>query len=252
MLTREEYLLYCKKFKKAWQYLCSLSADKDEVIHEICNLRGYSYERMQSILKKAEFIYLDSLPEKLNKQDRDLALFDEEGNFILLDRFIFPVKDMLGNIIALIGWYPDEKKYITTPSKYFSKACLFYGMEQLGEKGIGGTWYVTEGIFDSLSLRSLGFKSVAMMGISGSRYKESLYSLFSRVVAIPDNDFQGRKVLKNDLWNLPSTGKYFRWKGKSNIKDIDDFIKTFEEDDLKDVFSSVVGERNRVVTLEMQ
>lgn len=251
MLTREEYLLYCKKFKKAWQYLCSLSADKDEVIHEICSQRGYSYERMQPILKNAEFIYLDSLPEKLNKQDGDLALFDDNGNFILLDRFIFPVKDMLGNVIALIGWYPDEKKYITTPSKYFSKACLFYGMEQIGEKGLGGTLYLTEGIFDSLSLRSLGFKSLAMMGISGSRYKESLYSLFSRVVAIPDNDPQGRKVLKNDLWNLPSNGKYFRWSGNYKIKDVDDLIRTFEEDDLFDVFSSVVREQDRIVTLEM-
>ena len=153
---------------------------------------------------------------------------------------------MVGNIVALIGWFPDEKKYITTPSRLFSKKCLFYGMEQLSMTGIGKNYFIVEGIFDSLSVRSLGYNCVAMMGISVSRYTEVLYSLFKNIVAIPDNDNEGRRVITEDRWRLPSNGKYLRLKG--NCKDIDDVLKVY---DMSNVFDDVWAVYDKVVTVDL-
>lgn len=203
------------------------------------------------MLKKIGFAYIDSDmfdKERLAKLDAngDLGLFTKDGNFLLMGRFIFPVKDMLGNVIALIGWFPDEKKYITTPSKLFKRQCLLFGLEQLSETGIGQDYFIVEGIFDSISVRASGFNCVALMGISASNHTRVLYSLFKRLVGIPDNDSEGQKVIKQDKWKLPSNSKYLHWGGK--IKDIDDMLKTY---DMSEVFNEVWSEPDRVVKIDL-
>lgn len=251
ILSKEEYDDYCKRFKIAWNYILSSSYERNSVIEKICELRGYSIEsNMPNMLKKIGFAYLDPEvfnPDKLRKLDKngDLGLYSDKSNFLLLERFIFPVCDMLGNIIALIGWFPDEKKYVTTPSKLFSKKCLFFGMEQLKSTGIGKNYYLVEGIFDSISVRSLGFNCVALMGITVSNYTEVLYSLFKKIIAIPDNDKEGRNVIKYDKWKLPSNSKYLNWKG-NNLKDIDDMIKYY---DMSETLKDVWNESDRIISI---
>ena len=240
MLSKEEYDSYCSRFKKAWGFLKKYSIPQPQVIEEICELRTtggrvYEVERMRDILEVAEFIYIDEDKcnvEKLKVLGDDLALFSNKGNFLLSGRYIFPVKDMIGNVVALIGWYPDEKKYVTTPSRLFSKNCMFYGMEQLGNRGkIGGKYFLVEGIFDS--------------------YKQLMYSLFGRIIAIPDADKQGREVIQKNKWNIPSNASYFKWSGIPWAKDIDDVVNGFEYDDVKEMLGELWNDKSRIITLNM-
>lgn len=253
MLSREVYKDYCKRFNSVWRYLQSVSKPTEKVVSEICTLRGYDMGRMYSVLRRQGFSFVDDMDkfEKLRTAGDDLALFSKEGNFLLSGRYIFPVYDMLGNVVALIGWYPDEKKYVTTPSKLFSKSGMFFGMEQLGSTGIGKPYVLVEGIFDSLSVRSLGFNCVAQMGISSSRYKEVLYSLFKSILAIPDNDKQGVDVVVNDKWKLPVNGKYMRWKSNYYLKDIDALCNAYSEEDMIDLLKEVQNQKDRVVVVEL-
>lgn len=262
----EEYKEYCDKFKAVWKYLKSNSKSLNEIVNEICEYRLYfnSFDKWYSILSEVEVAYVSeetcSFEKLKNDNFKDLALFSDEGNFLLNNRYILPVRDMQGNIIALIGWYPDRKKYITTPSKFFSKDCLFFGLEQLSKTGIGKDYFLVEGIFDSLSLRAMGYNAVACMGISSSRVKELLYGLFRKIVAIPDNDTQGRKVVTNDLWNLPRNASYFKWSGKLQfddnsedveIKDIDRFCSLFEEESIKEILDLSLSSRDRIIKIEI-
>lgn len=249
MLKEQDYSEYCRKYNSIYKYLKQHSVNQTNVAKKICDMRGYYPERMMDTLIRAGFIYLDdsSCTEKLKIFGDDYGLFSSNDTFLLDGRYIFPVKDMLGNVIALVGWYPDEKKYITTPSRFFSKACLFYGMEQIGRSGIGKPYVLVEGIFDSLSVRSLGVNCVAQMGISNSRYKSIMYSMFSKLLAIPDNDVEGRGVILNDEWSLPSRSSYFRWIGDSS-KDIDDFCNSYEAEDVKELLLESFKDTRRVVT----
>lgn len=248
-LTKEEYDDYCSRYKKVWKYLNDVSYEEDSIIQSICDLRGYDLEgNMPTMLKEIGFVFIDEdlFDEiKLLKISRDLGIYTNKNTFLLKGRYIFPVKDMLGNIVALIGWYPDDKKYITTPSKFFKKGCMLFGMEQLEKTGIGKDYILVEGIFDCISVRSLGLNCVALMGIKATNYTKVLYTLFKGIVAIPDNDKEGRKVIANDAWKLPVNGKYFKWVG--SLKDIDDMIKYY---DMKDILKDIWKEKERVVTLE--
>ena len=252
MISREYYLDYCKRFKKVWSFLKSKSFPEDKVIHEICELRGYDYGRMASTLKEVGFALLkeDEDLSMLQSAKDDLGLINSDGQFRLLKRFIFPVRDMLGNVIALIGWYPDEKKYITTPSAMFSKQCLFFGLEQLSGTGTGKPYFLVEGIFDSISIRSAGFNSVAVMGINSSRYQQAMYSMFRRIIAIPDNDEEGRDVFLRDKWKLPMGSNYVSWKNMP-FKDIDDFVKNYDEEDVRELLLEIWKENSRIINIEL-
>lgn len=251
MLSKEEYKDYCVRFRKVYSFLESKSIPKINVAKEICALRGYYPERMVNILVKAGFLRIEdnSCYSQLKNAGGDLGLF-KDGHFLLEGRYIFPVCDMLGNIIALIGWYPDEKKYVTTPSRLFSKTCQFYGMEQLGVTGLYKDYILVEGIFDCLSVRSVGLPCVAQMGINSSRYKVAMYSLFKSFLSIPDNDGEGRKVISTDAWKLPNNSKYLRWSGDTS-KDIDILCNSYEEEDIRDMLLNSFKEDKRVVTVKI-
>lgn len=269
MSLQKDYKEYCDKFNTVWKYLQSCSKDVDTIVEEVCSHRLYfdSFDKWKRIFSETGIAYVSSSTCDYSKlQGRnfeDLALFSdtEDGKkyFILNERYILPVRDMLGNVIALIGWYPDTKKYITTPSKYFSKDCLFFGMEQIGKTGLGKDYFVVEGIFDSLSLRALGYNAIAMMGIDSSRVKMAMYGLFRKLVAIPDNDKQGRKVLKGDLWKVPRNGCYLRWTGSFedaegdmiSIKDIDQLCRMYEDDSIKHMLDECIKHKNRVIKVEI-
>lgn len=257
MLTREEYVGYCRRYNLVWKYLTSCSYESDSVIDSLCELRGYDREQpIWATLKKYGFCYIDQDLFDWSKikgvdKDKDLGISTKDDKFLLTDRFIFPVKDMLGNIVALIGWKQgSERKYVTTPSRLFSKNCMFFGLEQLASTGIGKPYVLVEGIFDSLSVRSLGLNCIAMMGISSSRYKNVMYSLFSKFLAIPDNDKEGRKVVNGDLWRLPSNSKYLKLVS-SEIKDVDDLIKTYDGSEVKQLLIDAQKEPDRVVEVKI-
>jgi DNA primase len=210
---------------------------------------------MYNTLQEYGFCFIDDVSklDRLNRKEfSDLGLFHRE-KFLLTGRYIFPVRDMLGNVIALIGWYPDEKKYITTPSALFSKSGMFFGMEQVSKTGIGKDYVLVEGIFDSLSVRAEGFNCVAQMGISASPQKEALYGLFRRMVAIPDSDKEGRKVVSTNKWKLPETSSYLQWVSKSGnqIKDIDDLCKNYESVVVRDILLDSFMDRSRIIKYEL-
>lgn len=249
MLSQDYYSEYCRTFSSIERYLRKYAQEDKRTFSQICNARGYYLERMEDILRKAGFFYIENVEctNTLRRLSSDYALFGKDGKFLLEGRYIFPVRDMLGNTITLIGWYPCAKKYITLPTRMFSKSSLFYGMEQLNSTGIGKKYFLTEGIFDTLSLRSLGYNAIAQMGIDSSRYKSSMYTMFSRLVGVPDNDSEGREVIGKDKWVLPSNSSYFRWIGDSS-KDIDSLINSYEEEDLKDLLNDVMNDKKRVIT----
>lgn len=74
------------------------------------------------------------------------------------------------------------------------------------------------------------------------------------VLAIPDNDKEGRKVLKEDIWGIPSNGKYLRWSGSGakGIKDIDDLVKSFEAEDVREMLLDAWKEPDRTVNIILE
>lgn len=235
----------------------------DEVISEVMSMRKYTTspyaEAMERTLREIGVFKLDYVSDILivdpEISQEDLKLFglvDRNGNYLLSGRYTVPIRDISGNVTALTGWYPDVKKYVTTPTYGFSKDGQFFNMECYAKSFNGdypkykdeetgevleskGLVYLVEGIFDTLSLRALGFPALGNMGLDMSLIKTEILTRFGKVIAIPDNDNAGKGT--NKYKNAFSgKGKNVSWLIKNEnvvvqlpkgVKDSDDFIKGY-------------------------
>ena len=235
----------------------------DEVIAEVMSMRKYVYspyaEQIEKTLKEVGIFKLDYfseiqyiIPELTTENAKLYGLLDRNGNYLLAGRYAVPIRDIAGKVTALVGWYPDVKKYVTTPTYGFSKDGQFFNMDCFQKSFDGdypkykdeetgevlestGMVYLVEGIFDTLALRSLGFPVLGNMGLDMSLVKTEILSRFGKVIAIPDNDNAG-KGTNPYLNRISGKGKKVAWTIKNEnvivqlpkgVKDSDDFVKGF-------------------------
>lgn len=246
------YRQCCKNLEQAYEYMKSLFSDS--YVDELCQLRGYVGKEQRELIKSMQLGCCDVEDvEVLGDFRRELGLVSDKDNFIMPGRYIIPVEDLVGNIVALIGYYPDYKKYITTPSPFFSKECQFFNYKQAYElswKEFGGFVILVEGIFDCLSLRSLGLPAIATMGASVTKTKGLLLRNFKKVLCIPDDDATGRRALNRYApsgWKVPSNATFLRFHGglyemsngeSLHCKDMDNFVSWYEADDVREILLS--------------
>lgn len=265
----EEYERVYREIKKR----CDLKQD----MQDLCTFRGYALGYEQSKLIEELGICHYDMPEKeyeiiLGDRAEELGLVTKNGYFLLNNRYIIPVRDALGNLVTLIGYYPDAKKYITVPAPFFSKDVLFFNFDHafpLSFEKFGGVVVLVEGIFDCLSLRAIGLPAIATMGSTVSREKYEILHMFNKVLYIPDNDAVGRKALnrrdKVHGWRVPSTATGLRLQGivdfrsEENmsdtlikpIKDVDNLISWFDGDSVREEILKYADSRMEIEDFDM-
>jgi len=217
----------------------------DEIVYELMGRRRYTSVGMFNTLKKVgifKFDYVSELriidPTVTDAQLKDWGMVTDSGDYLLRGRYVTPIRDIAGRVTALVGWYPDVKKYVTTPTYGFSRDTQFFNIDcyrQSIEK-CGGVVYLVEGIFDTLSLMSLGLPAIGNMGIELSPFKTQSLTRFGKVVAIPDNDSAGRGVSpftsavsgkkRKMVWGIENEHVFVTLP--KTVKDVDDFIRDFD------------------------
>lgn len=151
-----------------------------------------------------------SLPEWMTQEHLG---FVTKGKYLTqAGRIVFPVKDVRGNIAGFVGWDPFvQPKYLDSKNYgYKAKQSMFYGMEMLP------TYYtnkepviVTEGMMDTLYLRSEGFQAMASLGSYLTPYMVAILKRFGdRLIMIPDNDSTGDNYVAQCKRVLPKALVY--------------------------------------------
>lgn len=221
-----------------------------DVIEELCKRRHYHDERMINLLKTKQIFLMPSLSDvqilaevkglHLTPQlMRSTGLVGDTGEFWLQDRYAIPLRNYSGDVIALVCWFPDARKYITTGTLGFSSTTTFFNQESYTKSRLPNSSqtiaFVVEGIFDALSIESLGYCAFGNQGLALSPVKKEMLSRFDMVYFIPDNDNPGSKSNKylckrsSHLWDTPN-GRLIQLQGA--VKDMDDFVKKFNPDSL--------------------
>lgn len=235
----------------AYEYIQSCFVAEDVYTQGLCTLRNYFYgknEAQERIIRELKIgICGDNLDLDVLK---DMGCYElgliTTNNFLLSGRYIIPVYDIGNNLVSLIGYFPNDRKYMTVPGPWFSKNILFFNYRQAYElswKEYNGLVFVVEGIFDCLSLRSIGLPCIATMGSTVSETKRDLLKLFNKVIAIPDNDDVGRRSISRNSeqgWKVPENATFLRFHGETTIdgvtyhcKDMDNLVTMFDEESVR-------------------
>lgn len=255
MLKNQVFPYYrdcCKLLNEVYDVIKGSFGESD--YKDLASLRGYFDDNQVNLLKTMN-LGLCNIDESLLPESEllpDLGLVSKKENVILNGRYIIPVEDVAGNLCSLIGYYPDFKKYITLPTPYFSKECQFFNFKQAYElswREYNGFVILVEGIFDCLSLRSIGLPCIATMGASVSVIKGELLKVFRKVLAIPDDDTTGRKALNRYSkkgWKVPYNTTFLKFSGGMceigsellHCKDMDNFVSWYDANDVREILLS--------------
>lgn len=240
----------------------------DDSAEKLCSLRGYPIGEspQYDLLKDLNIGLFEVSDNDLFKEyDTALGLYSQKGNLLLNGRYIIPVEDISGNLVSLIGYFPDTRKYITLATPFFSKEVMFFNFRQaygLSWSEFNGFVIVVEGIFDCLSLRSLGLPCIATMGATVSRVKGELLKFFSKVIGIPDDDSVGRLSLdrySKKGWKVPYNATMVKFIGgmvdigeqQLHCKDMDNFATWFDPDDVREILLSYRGSTEDIEELRI-
>lgn len=119
------YRKCCDELSEKYNYMKSLFSG--DYIDELCKIRGYVGQEQRSLLLDMDIGYcsIEDI-EVLGGMRKELGLVSAKDSFILNDRFIIPVDDISGELVSLIGYFPDKKKiYNFTDSIFFKRVYVF-------------------------------------------------------------------------------------------------------------------------------
>ena len=96
-----------------------------------------------------------------------------------------------------------------------------------------GVLFVVDGVFDAVSLNSIGIPAIALLGSNTSTTLYYFLRWYSYIYVIPDNDSAGSNLLKRLKQAVPNVHGVFQ----SKTKDIDELLKLKPDTTKKQLFS---------------
>ena len=203
-------------------------------------LRKYESEEMFNHLSKIKLFKVDSLTTaelfcRLTEEQYEMCGLTKNGQFMLSGRYCVPIRTIDGKVSAIVGYYPDSRKYVTTPTFGFSKSTSLFGVEHT-EYFTADYVCLCEGIFDTLSLQAYGFPALGNQGLDLSVFKSEMLKRYRKIVAIPDGDKAGQSAnpykvniagRKSRGWQIPIDNMFVDLSRYStDVKDVDDLLKS--------------------------
>lgn len=152
---------------------------------------------------------------------------------------VIPVTNVVGEIVGIGGFNPFNYLYVREAGD-FSCSYYRYSSSAVFEKGkylfmVAGTFdraldegylFVTDGLFDCVSLHGAGFNAASLMGSSVTDEIVAMLRFVKRIIVAADNDAAGVKLYKTLKRRLKNVELFSQGK----TKDIDEFLCSPDRD----------------------
>lgn len=211
----------------------------DNKLQDFANLRRFPMD----IIKKSDIFYIEDatemlVPKYLSEVDDFGVISPTNRKPIFHNRYVMPIKDVNGNVINLVGYSHDaDERYVYGTAKYYRRRETMYGLENLEVAYDLGYAIVTEGITDTIRVRSLGYPNCFAM--CGTHKSEFIMKQLNRcrygVIKIPDRDAPGRRALKG--WECNRGVTLFTFV---TYKDIDEMCADPEHPDNRNIVKEYI------------
>lgn len=221
-----EYNRYTDELTEYTYALKARSGDK--MLEHFAEMRSMPLD----IIKSSDIFYIGDatemlLPSYLGKVEDFGVISPTNKKPIFHNRFVFPIKDVDGRILNLVGYSKEaDERYVYGTAKYYRRRETMYGLENLQQAYNLGYAILTEGITDTVRVRSLGFTNT--FANCGTHESDFIMKQLNRcrygVIKIPDRDAAGKRAAKKWVCNRSITLNTF-----IAYKDIDEMCRESKE-----------------------
>lgn len=193
--SMEQYTKNLTAYTKALQTRAG-----DKMLQYFAEMRKFPID----IITSSDIFYIGDatemlLPSYLGQVEEFGVISPTNKRPIFHNRFVIPIKDINGNVLNLVGYSKEaDERYVYGTAKYYRRRETMYGLENLPLAYELGYAIVTEGITDTIRVRSLGYPNTFAM--CGTHKSEFIMKQLNRcrygVIKIPDRDSAGQRALK--------------------------------------------------------
>jgi len=200
-----------------------------------------------SIQKVSLTRYLKSKQYEENKLI-DIGLTNESGNDIFINRIMFPIYDLSGNIVAFSGRIyntKDNSKYINTKeTDKFKKGKILYNYHIAREYlKKNDSVILMEGQMDVIRSSTVGINNaIATMGTALTKdHKSILKNMTDNIILCFDGDAAGEKATNAAIELLEDTNVNIRIVRLPNNMDPDEYILKEGADSFKEQIKNAIS-----------
>lgn len=251
----KQKIVYSINRKSAQIYFNNLFSEKSKPCLNYLINRGLSIETIKhfqiGLSFGDRFSLCNILKKEFNEEDivsSNVGVFSKNGNIYdrFVNRIIFPVFDLKGNIIAFGARSLDNKlpKYLNTSDTIvFKKSKNLFALNFARNND-----YVilTEGYLDAISLHQIGFTSaIASLGTALNINQVKLISKYFKTVYVCyDSDKAGQIACKKAINMLSNENLIVKIIQLSGSKDPNEFVKLYGRDakiKFQELIDSAIG-----------
>lgn len=148
---------------------------------------------------------------------------------------IFPIRDILDNIVGIVGFNPINKlmgkengeirlnAYRHSSKSVFNKGLYFFTMKGILKRAIEeGYLIIVDGVFDSINCCGNGLLAAATLGSILSDEQKAILSFIKTIYVASDNDEAGLSLARQ----IKSAHKDVRVLKFNKFKDVDGVLKS--------------------------
>lgn len=183
------------------EYVYALKDRADESALEIFSkMRNMPID----IVKKSDMFYIKDatemlIPSYLETVEDFGVISPTNKKPIFHNRYVMPIKDTDGRILNLVGYSKEaNERYVYGTARYYRRRETMYGLENLESAYDKGFAILTEGITDTIRIRSLGYDNC--FATCGTHRSDFIMKQLNRcrygVIKLPDRDAPGQKALR--------------------------------------------------------
>lgn len=211
-----------------------LSQEKfTNIVAEARGMHGVDFESLRAFFIPNDDYLLSFFDESIKNDE--YGVYDYNGFCHWNNCLVFPIYNVAGVIRSFVGFNPfnylrahEENDwslnyYIYADGKHFRKSAYMFGMQNSYTDAMdSGMVFVTDGVFDTISLSIAGFNSLALLGSAVTPEIIMLLRFVQHVLAVVDNDEAGYKLARR----LSSVHSNVTVVHQKCTKDIDDLLKS--------------------------
>lgn len=244
--------VYRKGVKRVWDEDADSQRKYISVIQEARQMSDMDFQTLNACFIPNNNYFVHFFGEE--SRSTQYGCYDERGLCFWNNCLVFPIVNAANQIVSLAGFNPlryveakdtGDKSinyYVYNSKDVFEKGkYLFYIEGTYMDAVKNGFLFLTDGIFDTLSLASEGFSAAALMGSSLTQEILMQLRFIKRVILLVDNDPAGMK-LYNSLCRYLNNVELAK---QGITKDVDDLLKSSKHDWAVSWLEQIVSDKHR-------
>lgn len=224
--------IYRKGINRVWDEDAESQKQYLSAVAECRGMKMLDFRRMNAMFIPNDEYLLRYFDSEIASQS--YGFYDYDGKCVWNNCLIMPIYNVADKVASVAGFNPfryteahekqdwSETYYSYASSKVFKRGSyLFYEEGEYKRALEDGYVFLTDGVFDAISVHEAGFNAMAMMGSNVTPEIASMLLFVKRVLVLCDNDDAGYKLV-NDLKRVH---KRIVTVKQNVAKDIDEMLK---------------------------